>query len=66
MLALAKTEKNTMREPVAFVELPAPKHEMQNVSERIATIRINDASVDLYAGVQPKLLKALVETLRSC
>ena len=66
LLALAKTEKNTMRETVAFVELPAPKHEMQNVSERVAAIRINDASVDLYAGMQPELLKALIETLRSC
>jgi len=66
LLALAKTEKNTMRETVAFVELPAPNHEMQNVSERVATIRINDASIDLYAGMQPELLKALVETLRSC
>jgi hypothetical protein len=55
-----------MRETVAFVELPAPKHEMQNVSERVAAIRINDASVDLYAGMQPELLKALIETLRSC
>ena len=66
LLALAKTEKNTMRETVAFVELPALKHEMQNVSEHVATIRINDASVDLYAGVQPELLKALLEALRSC
>jgi len=55
-----------MRETVAFVELPAPNHEMQNVSERVATIRINDTSIDIYAGVQPELLKALVETLRSC
>ena len=66
LLALAKTEKNTMGEPVAFVELPALKSEMQNVSERVATIRINDASIDIYASVQPELLKALVETFRSC
>ena len=66
LLALAKTEKHVMREPVAFAELPAPKYEIQNVSERVATFRINDVSVDIYAGVQPELLKALVETLRSC
>lgn len=66
MLALAKTEKNTTRETVAFVELPAPKQEAQNVSEHVATIRINDASIDIYAGVWPELLKTLAETLRSC
>lgn len=66
LLALAKTEKNTTREPVAFVELPAPKHEMQNAPERVATIRINHVSVDIYAGMQLELLKALVKTLRLC
>ena len=66
LLALAKTDKHTTGEPVAFVELPAPNLEMQNVSERVATIRIKDACVDIYAGVRPELLKALVETLRAC
>lgn len=66
MLALAKTEKNATRETVAFVELPAPKQEAQNVPEHVGTIRINDASIDIYAGVRPELLKTLVETLRSC
>ena len=66
LLALAKTEKNTMRETVAFVELPAPNHEIQNVSERVATIRISDASIDIYSGATPDILKTLVETIRSC
>ena len=66
LLALSKTEKSNTGEAVTFVELPSPKREMQNVSERVATIRINDASIDIYAGMQTELLKALVETLRSC
>ena len=66
LLALARTEEHTKRETMVFAELPTPKCEIQNVSERVATFRINDVSVDIYAGVQPELLKALVETLRSC
>ena len=66
LLALAKTEKNTMRETVAFVELPAPKHEMQNVSERVATIRNGDVSVDIYSGIRPELLKIMLDSFRPC
>lgn len=66
LLALAKTEAAPSEGSVTFAELPAPKHQIQDVPERVATIRISDASIDIYNGTTPELLKALVEALRSC
>lgn len=51
---------------VAFAELPAPKQESRNVSERCATLHIGNASLDIYSGCDAEQLKMMVELLRLC
>lgn len=64
LLELAKEEKKSQ---VSFVELPAPKQQYRNTSERSATLRISDTcSIDLYQEITPDLLKVMAEVLRSC
>jgi hypothetical protein len=52
-----------------FVELPTPQAQpcMQQIHERlIASIQIGGASVNLYAGAEPKLVQAICQALTSC
>jgi transposase-like protein len=68
LLAIANpTPKFPEREaPIAFAELPVQKQPCRNVAESSATLRIGDVSLELHQEMTPELLKALIETLRSC
>ncbi len=50
---------------VTFAELP-PKQALCNVTERSATLRIGDVSLDVYPGCDAEQLKMLVELIRPC
>ena len=50
---------------VTFAELP-PKQASRNVTERSATLRIGDVSLDVYPGCDAEQLKMLVELMRLC
>lgn len=66
VLALAKAEKNSGTEnAVIFVELPTAQQQ-RNVSERAATIRLGEISVDVYNEASPELLSRILEAARSC
>ena len=66
MLALAKTEKESGTEgSVTFVELPAAQQQ-RNVSERAATIRFGEISVDVYNEASPELLSSILKAAQSC
>lgn len=51
---------------VTFAELPEPKKMSRNVSERSATLRIGNASLDIYPSCDTEQMKKLVELLRLC
>ena len=51
---------------VTFAELPEPKKMSRNVSERCATLRIGNASLDIYPGCDAEQLRLLVGLLRLC
>lgn len=51
--------------PVTFAELPAPAAS-RNTAACSATLRIGNASLDIYPGCDAEQLKALVEILRLC
>ena len=51
---------------VTFAELPAPKQVSCNVAERSATLRIGNASLDIYPSCDTEQMKKLVELLRLC
>lgn len=65
LLAPAETEPCSSVPAVRFAELP-PKQASRNVTERSATLRIGDASLDVYPGCDAEQLKMLVELLRLC
>ena len=66
LLALANAERNTAEDAaVTFVELPTAQQQ-RNVSERAATIRFSNTSIDIYNEVSPELLKVMLATLQSC
>lgn len=60
--AAGKPEKDAA---VTFVELPGAQQQ-RNVSERVATIRNGDVSVDIYSGIRPELLKIMLDSFRPC
>ena len=51
---------------VAFAELPVPKQVCCNTTERSATLRIGNASLDIYPSCDTEQMKKLVELLRLC
>ena len=51
---------------VAFAELPVPKQVRCNTTERSATLRIGNASLDIYPSCDTEQMKKLVELLRLC
>lgn len=66
LLALANAERNNAEDAaVTFVELPTAQQQ-RNVSERAATIRFSNTSIDIYNEVSPELLKVMLATLQSC
>ena len=52
--------------PVSFAAIPIPRHPSRKVSERIATFRYGELSLDVYNGIEPETLSLLLDTLRSC
>lgn len=66
LLALANAERNAAKDAaVTFVELPTAQQQ-RNVSERAATIRLGNVSIDIYKEVSPELLKVMLASLQSC
>jgi len=51
---------------VAFAELPVPKQVCCNTTERSATLRMDNISIDIYPQCGTEQLKTLVELLRTC
>ncbi len=50
-----------------FVELPAPQGSVQErAGNPAASIQIGRASVNLYAGADPKLVQTICQALTSC
>ena len=66
VLAVAGTMPRSSVPAVTFAELPAPEQVSCNVAERSATLRIGNASLDIYPGCDTEQLKMLVELLRLC
>ena len=63
LLSVASTAKALSETPaVAFAELPVPN----NTTERSATLRIGNASLDIYPSCDTEQMKKLVELLRPC
>ena len=52
--------------PVSFAAIPIPELPSRNGSERIATFRYGELSLDVYKGIESETLSLLLETLRSC
>lgn len=66
LLAAAETVPHSDVPTVSFAALPAAKQMSRNVAERSATLRIGNASLDIYPGCDAEQLKTLVELLRLC
>ena len=66
VLAAAGTMPRSSVPVVTFAELPAPEHVSCNVAERSATLRIGNASLDIYPSCDAEQLKMLAELLRLC
>ena len=62
LLSVASTAKALSETPaVAFAELPVPKQVCCNTTERSATLRIGNASLDIYPSCDTEQMKKLVE-----
>ena len=66
VLTAAGTIPRSSVPAVTFAELPAPEQVSCNVAERSATLRIGNASLDIYPSCDAEQLKMLVELLRLC
>lgn len=66
LLAAAGSSAKRPQGATVFAELPAPGAMQQNGSERTATLRIGENSIDLYQQMDPQMLKMLVDLLQSC
>ena len=67
LLSVASTAKALSETPaVAFAELPVPKQVCCNTTERFVTLRIGNASLDIYPSCDTEQMKKLVELLRLC
>lgn len=50
-----------------FAELTAPQEYVQQTSAKlVASIQLNRASVNLYAGADPKIVQVICQALGSC
>ena len=55
------------QEQVAFMELPAPDPVCsETFTERSATLRVGNGSLDIYQNLSPDLLRTMIEALKSC
>ena len=66
VLAAAGTMPRSSVPAVTFAELPAPEQVSCNVVERSATLRIGNASLDIYPSCDAEHLKMLAELLHLC
>lgn len=62
---LASAETNCHSEKTTFAEVPVSKLVSRNVSTPSTTLRINEASLDIYARYDMNQLKLLVEILKA-
>ena len=51
---------------VSFAAIPIRELPSRNSSERIATFRYRELSLDVYSGAEAETLSLLLEVLRSC
>lgn len=63
---LAETEMDQCPDSPLFAEVPVPQQMNQNAAALAATLRIGEASLDIYTACDAERLKKLVELLRSC
>ena len=63
---LAEAETAQRPAPPLFAEIPVPQQVNRNAAALTATLRIGEASLDIYTGCDADQLKTLVELLRSC
>ena len=62
LLSVASTAKALSETPaVAFAELPVPKQVCCNTAERSATLRIGNASLDIYPSCDTEQMKYISE-----
>ena len=62
LLSVASTAKALSETPaVAFAELPVPKQVCRNTTERFATLRIGNASLDIYPSCDTEQMKYISE-----
>ena len=69
LLSLASGLRSKPRQlatATTFAELPVPQEQCHTVAQQAATVHVNDIAIDIYPGMEPELLKMLLETLRSC
>jgi len=68
LLALTGGTRNKplLAATTTFAELPAPRQPCRTLSERSATVHINDIAIDIYPGMDAELLKTLLDAARLC
>ncbi len=49
-----------------FVEVPVQAEQCRNAAECFATLRIGNGCIEFHQELEPELLKAIIEGLRSC
>ena len=66
LLSVAETVPQAKVPAVTFAELPAPQQASRKIAECSATLRVGNASLDIYPGCDAEQLRLLVELLRLC
>ena len=65
MVEQQKLQMEAEKPESCFVELPAQQMQ-QSPGDLAASIQIGSASVNLYSGVDPKMIQAIMQMLKSC
>ena len=63
---LSEAQQQVKPATVSFAELPAPAIMQCSVSQRVATVRYRDMSLDIYPGMDAGTLQILLSAIRSC
>ena len=63
---LSEAQQQVKPATVSFAELPAPAKMQCSVSQRVATVRYRDMSLDIYPGMDAGTLQILLTAIRSC
>jgi hypothetical protein len=66
LLALTRgtRSKPQIASATTFAELPAPRQQCRTVSKLSAAVHIHDVAIDIYPGMDAKLLKTLLDAVR--